>query len=287
MIAGLIGVIHLRALPGDPGCSSEEALRHGFEPMRGAALRDAEALVGGGVDGLIIENFGSAPFPKGDASQRLPPHQIAALTLITREIMLLFPQARSGAALSLGVNCLRNDVIAALGIAAACGLGRPGKPGFVRVNVHTGAYLTDQGVIEGEAYHSLRYRQTLAASDLRIFADVLVKHAAPLVPLNATAATHDCIDRGLADGVIVTGQATGAAVDRDLLKQVADAAGDKPVLIGSGFTPRDGIRLAPLAHGAIVGTWVKEQGALHRPVDLDRVRQLVDAAAGRFRQQGI
>ncbi len=283
MIAGIIGVIHLLPMPGDPRYRSEKSSPSGFERLRSAALRDAEALVSGGVDGLIIENFGSAPFPKGDHSQRLPPHQLAILTLITQEIMGCFPHGQRGDPLPIGVNCLRNDAQAALGIAAACGLGQADKPGFIRVNVHTGAYLTDQGIIEGEAYQTLRYRQALDAEGLKIFADVLVKHAAPLVPISAREATHDCIERGLADGVIVTGQATGRAVDQQLLTQVIAAAGNTPVLIGSGFNLDQAQQLAPLVHGAIVGTWVKEEGLLDRPVDEKRVRQLVAAAAGRFR----
>jgi membrane complex biogenesis BtpA family protein len=172
--------------------------------------------------------------------------------------------------------------MSALGIAAACGLGRGKHPGFVRVNVHCGTYVTDQGVIEGEAYHSLRYRQALAAPKVEILADVLVKHASPLADISPSAATHDCIDRGLADGVIVTGMATGAAVSSSMLSEVVAAAGKKPVLIGSGFSPEQAQQLAPLVQGAFVGTWVKQGGRVENPVDLERVQELVAAVRGRF-----
>jgi hypothetical protein len=261
---GLIGVIHLPALPGDPGYREG-----GFAAVERHAMRDAEALVAGGVDALIVENFGSAPFPKGDAGHRLPAHQVAFLALITRELVRL--------GRPVGVNCLRNDALAALGIAAAAGAS------FVRVNVHTGAYVTDQGVIEGEADVSMRYRMALGATAVAVLADVLVKHATPLAPLTATSATHDCLDRGLADGVIVTGAATGAPVDLELLREVRVAAGDQPVYTGSGLDPARAEAIVPLLEGAIVGTWVKQGGQLKAPVDPGRVRELAAVCRGRFR----
>ena len=153
----------------------------------------------------------------------------------------------------------------------------------MRVNIHCGAYVTDQGLIEGEADETLRYRQSLLARDVRILADVLVKHASPLAPLDARAATADCLHRGLADGVIVTGEATGAPPARSTLEAVRDAAKDAPVLIGSGVTPESARDLAPLADGAIIGTWLKHGGRVEAPVDPARVRDMAAALAGAFR----
>lgn len=263
--SGITGVIHVPALPGDP--ASQGA---GFSDVLEFALRDLEALVSGGVDAIILENFGSAPFPKGDASARVEPHVVALLAILVE-------RARGLCDLPIGVNCLRNDVISALGIAAASGAN------FVRVNIHTGAYVTDQGLIEGEAERSLRYRGRLAAHDVAILADVLVKHATPLAPVTATQATHDTLDRGMADAVIVTGSATGAGVDEALLTEVSDAAGGRPVLIGSGLSLENASTLAPLATGAIVGTAFKADGKVRAPVDAARVRALVDVARPLFR----
>lgn len=262
---GVIGVVHVPAMPGDPGYRGGG----GFQGVQAAALADAEALAAGGVDAIIIENFGSAPFRKGSAGQRIEPHQTALLTLVAAACKARFP-------VPIGVNCLRNDVITALGIAAAAGLD------FVRVNVHIGAYVTDQGLIEGEAEASLRYRELLGAREVAIWADVLVKHATPLAPVSATDATKDTLLRGHADAVIVTGAATGAPISAELLREVRAAAGDAPVLLGSGVTPASADTLIPLATGAIVGTWFKHGGQLAAPVDAARVRTLVEAVRGRF-----
>jgi membrane complex biogenesis BtpA family protein len=254
----LIGVVHLLPLPGDP--AHREG---GFAAAYARAREDAEALVSGGVSGLIVENFGSAPFAKGNAGDRIPPHQAAALALVCLACKQL--------GVPVGVNCLRNDARTALGIAAACELD------FIRVNVHTGAYVTDQGVIEGEAADTLRYRDLLGARQIEIWADVLVKHATPLAPLDPEAATHDCLDRGLADAVIVTGTATGAEVDEALLLRVREAAQGKPVIIGSGLRRDNAARLLAHADMAIVGTYFKRNGLVREPVDVARVRELVAA----------
>lgn len=261
---GVIGVVHVPGLPGDP-----RPAPGGFDAAWRRSVADARALAAGGVSAIVVENFGSAPFSKGDASARVPPHQAAFLARLVAELAAL--------GLPVGVNCLRNDAVTALGIAAATGAA------FVRVNVHVGAYVTDQGLIEGEAATTLRYRAALGATDVAILADVLVKHAAPLAPLSVRDAVEDTLHRGLADAVIVSGRATGARVDLGRLREARDAAGDAPLLIGSGLTPDDAPALCPLIDGAFVGSWLKRDGALSNPVDEARVRALVDATRGRFR----
>lgn len=260
---GLIGVIHLLPLPGDP------AYREGgFAAAYARARADAEALIRGGIEALIVENFGSAPFVKGTGHDRIPAQQAAALGHVGHMCKQL--------GVRVGVNCLRNDGLTALGIAAACGLD------FVRINVHTGAYVTDQGLIEGEAHATLRHRQQLDANHVGIWADVLVKHAAPLAPIDPETATRDCVERGMADAVVVTGEATGRPVSFDLLERVRSACAGRPVVIGSGLNPTNAIELLSLADAAIVGTWIKHEGQVRNPVDPDRVRALVDACRGRF-----
>lgn len=260
-IRGLIGVVHLRPMPGDPAYRGG-----GFDAVLEAAERDAEALVEGGADAMIVENFGSAPFPKGTPEQPTPPHQIAMLTRAVEACL------RRG--VPVGVNVLRNDVVSALGIAAATGAG------FVRVNVHAGAYVTDQGLIEGRAFETLRYRDRVDARRVAILADVRVKHATPLAPRPVDVEVKDVLHRGMADAVVVTGTGTGEPVSGELLAEVRAAAPDATVVIGSGMSPSRA-DLAALADAAIVGTWIKRDGKVALPVDPERVRRLKEAL--RFR----
>lgn len=245
----VFGMIHLRPLPGAPLFASlDEVLEH--------ALRDARAIREGGCDGFVVENFGDRPFTRG----RVEAETIAAMTRVVTEL------ARE-VRLPFGVNVLRNDALSALAIAAATGAS------FIRVNVHTGAMVTDQGLIEGDAYSTLRRRSALSP-DVLIFADHLVKHAAPLGAVDPVQAAKDLRLRGLADALIVSGAETGAPADASRLRALRAVLEDTPFLLGSGLT-EENADLFGEADGAIVGTSIKAAGRVDAAVDPARVERVV------------
>jgi uncharacterized protein len=246
----IVGMMHLPPLPGAPGHTRME---HVLE----AALRDAAALAGGGVDALLVENYGDVPFFPG----AVPPETVAAMARVLAEV-------RRTTDLPVGVNVLRNDARAALGLAAAC------DAAFIRVNVHTGAMLTDQGWIEGRAHETLRLRSQLGAA-IAILADVLVKHAVAPAGLDAHDAARDTWERGRADGLIVSGTGTGAATSPERLRAARVAAPDAPLFIGSGLDERNAAALFPLADGAIIGSAFMHGGRAGAGVDAGRVRALL------------
>jgi len=233
-----------------------------MEDIAARATADAEALVTAGFHGFIVENFGDAPF----FASRVPPVTVAAMTAVLAEL----PRP---AGLLVGVNVLRNDAEAALAVARATGAG------FIRVNVHVGAAVTDQGLITGRAAETLRARAAWGG-DVAVLADVDVKHASPLgARFDLAEAARETAYRGRADGLIVSGVATGGAVSLAELDVVRRAVPDRPLLVGSGATPQSVAAL--LAHGAdgvIVGTSTKVGGEVTAPVDLARARAFVEAA---------
>lgn len=251
----IIGMVHLPPLPGAPDFEGDRSA------IRTRLCQDATALEAGGVDGIMLENFGDTPF----YPDRVPRHVVA-------DIAALAETLRDQVSVPFGVNILRNDVQSALGIAAATG------GTFVRVNVHTGARLTDQGVIEGMAHETLRLRDQLDA-DVEILADIDVKHSAPLAERTLEETFGDLIERGGADAVVVSGTGTGEAVDTTLLDRVVecrDAHGfDVPVVLGSGVTPETAPDLLSVADGAIVGTALKHGDETTAPVDEGAVERLV------------
>jgi len=247
----VIGMIHVPALPGAPRCSMD------FAEIRRFALADADALVEGGVDGLMIENFGDVPF----YAARVPAHTIAFLTAVAVEVKARCP-------LPLGINVLRNDGMAAIAIAAAVGAE------YVRINVYTGARLADQGILQGEAHEIARYRHTLGGK-AQIWADVAVKHSAALAQRSLADEVEDSLKRGLADAVIVSGSATGKPTSLEDVITVKHHAGAAPVYIGSGVDEGTIGKLLEAADGAIVGTAVKRGGDVSAPVDARRVRTLM------------
>ncbi len=134
----------------------------------------------------------------------------------------------------------------------------------------------DEGLVEGEAFATLRQRRLLEA-DVKILADVLVKHASPLGDPDIKLAAQETINRGLADGLIVSGPATGRPTDVQDLVLVRQAVPEGLVLIGSGLEPDMAAPLMAVADGAIVGTWLKQDGLIANPIDPDRVRQMAAA----------
>lgn len=244
-------MVHLLPLPGAP------LYRGSLHEVIDAALRDARALRDGGAAGLIVENFGDKPFSKTAGAET-----VAAMTRVVAEV------ARE-VALPFGVNVLRNDGAAAMAIAVATGAS------LIRVNVLTGAMVTDQGVIEGDAAGLLRLRRQLGAEDVAILADHMVKHASPLAPIDPVQSARDLRSRGLADALVVTGKETGGEADPAGLALVRRAVPDAPILLGSGLTAENAPRFRELADGFIAGTWLKEEGRVDAPVDAGRVRALV------------
>lgn len=232
-----------------------------MEAVLDRAVRDATAYERGGVHAVFAENFGDAPFTK-DA---VPPETVAAMATAGRAI-------RDAIRLPVGFNVLRNDARTALALCSACG------GSFIRVNVHCGAMVTDQGVIEGKAFETLRLRSRLCP-EARIFADVHVKHAAPLAPLPIEIAARDTLDRGLADGLILSGIGTGQATDLRDVERVRVACPNDRLFIGSGVTADTAADYLKLADGIIVGTSLKRGGNVRETVDVKRVTALAQVVA--------
>jgi membrane complex biogenesis BtpA family protein len=251
----LIGMLHCPPLPGSSRFDGDIAA------LRDRVLSDAELLVSGGFRSLMLENFGDTPFLPGSVA----PVTIAHLTTLAREVRIRYPQ------IQLGINVLRNDGCAALAIAHAVGAS------FIRVNILCGARVTDQGLIQGIAHDLLRLRSQLGATDIRILADVDVKHSAPLAARPIAEEVSDAIERGHADAIIVSGPSTGSAIDNSHLEEAVSAAAGVPVLIGSGVTEDTAAELLKLADGAIIGSSLKVNGQATAPVDVTRVQQLLSA----------
>ena len=250
----LIGVIHLPALPGSPAhlLSMDEILER--------AISDAKTLESSRFDAVIIENFGDAPFTPG----RLPAASVAAMAIAAEHV-------RRAIRLPIGINALRNDAHAALGIAVSAGAS------FIRVNVHTGVCATDQGIIEGDAHETLRYRKLLSRP-ITILADVHVKHGQTLNEPDIAEAARNTAYRGLADGLIVTGVATGSPVNPDDLRRVHEAVPDRRLFVGSGANPKTVRSLLDIATGVLVGTALKARGDISQPIDPDAAQAFARAA---------
>lgn len=248
----IIGAVHLLPLLGSP------QWKESLADVKDRALKDAVTLVKNGIDGIILENFGDKPF----FPNHVEPHTIAAMAIIAESVK------KEIDGIPLGINVLRNDAKSALAIASAVGAD------FIRVNVHTGAMLTDQGIIEGKAYETLRYR-SLLQSDVKIFADVFVKHAVPLGNLDLETAAKDTYYRGMADALIITGRGTGEETNLEDVKKVKAAVPEAFVFVGSGVNEKNIAETLLYADGVIIGTALKKDGRTENEVDEKRVKEIV------------
>ncbi|MEZ5197639.1 MAG: BtpA/SgcQ family protein [Bacteroidales bacterium] len=251
MTKPIIACIHLMPLPGSPNYDGS------IQRIYDIALTETQMYANAGVDGLIVENFRDVPF----YPSQLPPETIAAMASVTREIVNLYKGP-------VGVNALRNDAAAAMAIATAT------DASFIRVNVHTGAVITDQGMIEGKAHETLRLKAALKSNAL-IFADVAVKHATPLGNRGIDLETKDLTERGLADAIIVSGNRTGGAADIKELEIVRKNT-HLPLLLGSGVTISNLEDYYPLADGFIVGSTFKKDGKATNTVEKERVLKFME-----------
>lgn len=224
----LIGMVHLPPLPGSP--RSELSLDEVIE----VALEEAAILEDAGLDGFIVENVGDTPFFR----ESVPTETVAATGIIVREV-------RRQTSLAIGVNLLRNACLEAMSIASLV------RADFIRCNVVIGAYVTDQGLIEGCAAELARLRQRLD-HDIAVLGDVHVKHAAPLFDVPIEDAAADLAERGGADAVIVSGPRSPDPPSFERVKTVRDAV-DAPVLIGSGVSLANVADFHAISDGVLIG----------------------------------
>jgi membrane complex biogenesis BtpA family protein len=257
----LVGVIHLPPLPGSPRASQPA------DAIAASAAEDARVLAAAGFDAIVVENFGDAPFFRA----HVPPVTVSAMTLAAAAVRAAAPRP------ALCINVLRNDAESALAIAHVAGAQA------VRINIHVGARVTDQGVIEGRAAETLRSRRALGAEGVAIWADVDVKHSSPLghpSPSALEQEVSDAVHRGLATAVLVTGDGTGKGVDTQKLARVKASADGAMVLVASGATVASLGELAASADGVIVGSALRRGGVAGGVIDAE----LATAFAAAFRK---
>ncbi len=248
----IYGVVHLKSLPGSPGNYLH------LDEIIELAQEDVNNLIFGGVDGIIIENFGDTPFVKDDISKRT----LASFTTVVENI-------EYDRDIKVGINVLRNDGISALSIAEAT------KADFVRINVLNNVMMyTDQGMIEGKAHEIAQFKNSLN-KEIEIYADVFVKHAVPPEGSKIENHTEELIHRAGADVVIVTGDGTGHQINIEDLNKVRDIVPQGKLAIGSGVNEENIEQYVDLADILIVGTNFKVDQDVSKRVDQRSVEQLI------------
>lgn len=253
----LIGMVHAGALPGAPRA------RHSVDRLCELALADARVLCEAGFDAIILENMHDVPYVRAD---RLGHETVACMTRLAAEIRREIP-------IPLGVQVLSGGNRQALAVAAAAGAR------FIRCENFVFAHVADEGLLaEAEAGPLLRERRRIDADHVSILCDIRKKHASHAITADvAIDEAARAAEFFGADGLIVTGVATGREADPDDLAAVRGAS-SLPLLVGSGVTPERLGALFEHADAAIVGSWIKVDGRWSSPIDPGRCAELVRAA---------
>ncbi len=250
----IIGMVHLLPLPGAPAYEGEP-----IDNVIDFALKEASALIEGGVDGLIVENMWDLPYYVG---KDVPPEEIAVQAVAAREVVKF-------SNVPVGINVIHNGGRVTLAIAKAAGAR------FIRVCLLTGALVWDTGEFDhGCAAELLRVRKMLYAEDIRIFTDVCKKHAVMFPGINLRTHAIWC-DFYMADALIVSGTMTGVPPKVEDVVEVKKAVPERPVILGSGVNLSNVKMFLKYADGAIVGTYFKVNGITQNPVDVSRVKKFM------------
>ncbi|MBE9490477.1 MAG: BtpA/SgcQ family protein [Bacteroidetes bacterium] len=250
----VIGMIHIKALPGTPKYSLESSY------IIDEALKEAKIYKKGGIDSIMIENMHDIPYIKDGVG-----HEISTLmTLIAYEI-------KRETKLPIGIQILAGANKEALAVAKAASID------FIRAEGFVFAHTADEGIIEAQAGDLLRYRKQIDADAVAIFTDIKKKHSSHAITQDVTLLdTAKAARFFLSDGVIVTGNHTGEAVSIDELKTLKEPL-DFPILVGSGITKNNVAAYLPICDAMIIGSYFKEHGYWENELSYERVVNFMES----------
>lgn len=251
----VIGMVHCLPLPTTAGFGGD------YQKILDQAVQDAVTLERAGVDAIIVENMGDTPF-----AALLNKAQVAALSAAVMQV-------KNAVSIPVGVDAAFNDCEANIAIAAITGAS------FIRVPVFVDTVVFTDGIIYPCAKKCLEYRKAMGKEDIKILADVQVKHAHMLLPnITVEQSAKEAADNG-ADAIIITGTQIGEETPLDLIKRVKSVV-PLPVFAGSGVKAENIKSQLETADGAIIGSSLKEGGILTNPISYELVKKVLDALRG-------
>lgn len=252
----VIGMIHVQALPGTPAYGGN------IEAVVEQAVEEALLFRRCGLPAIMIENMHDTPYLR----RQVGPEITAAMTAVATAV-------KRAVALPCGIQVLAGANREALAVALAAGLE------FIRAEGFAFAHVADEGLIQSDAGTLLRYRRAIGAGHILVLADIKKKHSAHAITSDVNLAdTAKAAEFFRGDGLIITGNATGAAASVQEARD-AKAASNLPVLIGSGIGPENIAEYWPHCDGVIVGSSFKEEGHWAQPVEASRVERLMEAVS--------
>ena len=251
----VIGMVHCLALPGTPGFCGD------MKKLIDQAVSDAIALEEAGMDAVIVENMGDNPF-----GVVLDTEQACALAVVSAHV------ARS-IKLPIGIDAAMNDYKTAISIAKAI------DGSFVRIPVFVDTVEYFGGIITPCAREAMIFRKNLQAQQVKILADIQVKHTHMVLPHVSIEDSAKTAESCGADGIIVTGTHIGVETPIELIKRVRKVT-KLPLIAGSGVKTSNIREQLSIADGAIVGSSLKEGGVIENPISIEFATELINTLRG-------
>ena len=247
----IIGMVHLRPLPGAPGYEGN------LESVFKCALQDLQALERGGATAFIVENFGDIPYASSNS--------LITITSFTA----IAARLRQYTKLPMGINVQFNEVDSAWSAAYAA------EADFIRVEVFAETRVGPNGMFTAAGPHLMRLKQSYP-KEIALLCDLNVKHTFALAdqPLDFTI---ESIIEGGGDAIIENGLVTGKSPSIDEVRETKHIAGDFPVIVGSGVKAETAKEYFEACDGAIIGSSFKVDGNVMNGIDEARVRRFVNA----------
>jgi len=249
----IVGMIHLKALPGTPNYQNNDA------EIIEAALKEATIYKKAGIDALAIENMHDVPYIKNNVG-----HEISVMmTIIGHEI-------KKTTGLPCGIQVLSSANRAALAVAKAAQLD------FIRAEGFVYGHVADEGYIDSCAGDLLRYRKQIYAESIAVFTDIKKKHSSHTITSDVSLVeTAKTAEYFLSDGLIITGTSTGEEANINEIQAVKEAC-NIPVIVGSGVTLENLKTYLPVADALIVGSYFKENGHWASALSFDKISQFME-----------
>lgn len=252
----MIGLIHLKALPGDPFYRGE-----GMQSVIDRAMADLEAMQDGGIDGVLFTNEFSMPYER-----KVSPVTLAAMGMVIGAL-------RNRIRVPFGAEAIF-DGDASIALCAAV------EADFTRC-LFTGVWDSDFGLIDRDIAHTLRLKNAYRLDDLKLFYFVTSEGDKSVGGRSTEEITASVLFNCRPDALVVGGTAAGMKPGTKMLEKIRKLAGNTkgdpvPVICGTGLNTGNLSEILPVCDGAFIGTSLKEDGRLENRVDAGRVRMLMD-----------
>jgi membrane complex biogenesis BtpA family protein len=252
----ILGMIHLRAMPGTP--FYEEG---SYEATLETAVASAVALAEGGATGCLVQTVDRVYTTKDESD----PARVAGVANIVRAIARETPPA-----FQVGVQIMRNALKASIAVAKVC------DGSYVRCGALVGATLTAHGMVEANPLDVLQYRAAIRAEHVALIAEVDSMHfkwlgGRPVAEVARNARTVGAAAVSLGDPDEETTLRMIGAVRR--------AVPGLPIILAGYTNHENAARLLAAADGAFVGTCLEEGGWGGR-INVERVRAYVEIVRG-------